>query len=263
MRTGLAGASPSHVCSHVPNMHHSTSIDLMNRMSTTFCLCLVAAFFILPLSASKPQPSLVLHLTLDEGKGITVKDRSTYKNNGTINGKPTWVTGKRGKALRFDGARTNAFIDVRPSSSLQLTGAHTISFWLKWDGVGAPWSPLLTKRPVDKVNPDHYSTWVRNDGRFDYRNDNGTVFPSKKVPLNNKWVFLAVTFDGKSTVTFYVDGKSAGSRTLAKTTSNGGPFVIGSGRHLAGDFGAGTIDEIAIFNRELTAKEVARLKKGP
>ncbi|MEE3372017.1 MAG: LamG domain-containing protein [Planctomycetota bacterium] len=206
----------------------------------------------------------MLYLPLDEGKGVLVQDRSRFRNNGTINGKPTWESGKRGKALRFHGAKTNAFVDVRPSTSLNRMGAHTLSFWLRWDGQGASWSPLITKRPVDSTNPDQYSTWVRNDGRFDYRNDNGTVFADRNVRLTNEWTFLAVTHDGKDTVTFFIDGVTAGKKKLAKAASNGGPFVIGSGRHLAGDFGAGAIDEVAIFNRNLTVAEIKELREqGP
>ena len=239
----------------------------MRRSSVSCAACLGASLVLaLPLTASRftSPSSLVLYLSLDEGKGVFLRDRSSFKNQGTVNGKPTWEAGKRGNALHFHGARTNAFIDVRPSASLNLTGAHTLSFWLKWDGKGAPWSPLMTKRPVDVTDPDHYSTWVRSDGRFDYRNDHGTVFAEKKVRLTNEWTFLAVTHDGQETITFYIDGEWAGRKQLCKAAPNGGPFVIGSGRHLAGDFGAGAIDEIALFNKALTAAEIKELRdKGP
>lgn len=239
----------------------------MKRTRIAFVACLgVSLLMVFPLSARRSErtQSLVLHLPLDEGKGVFVQDRSHFKNNGTINGKPTWEIGKRGKALRFHGAKTNGFVDVRPSPSLNRMGAHTLSFWLRWDGQGASWSPLMTKRPVDVTDPDHYSTWVRDDGRFDYRNDNGTVFADRRVPLINEWTFLAVTHDGRGTVTFFINGVTAGNKKLAKAALNGGPFVIGSGKHLAGDFGAGTIDEIAIFNRDLTAAEIKKLgERGP
>ena len=239
----------------------------MRRRITAFAACLGASLLmVFPLSARRGErsPPLVLHLSLDEGKGVLVQDHSRFRNNGTINGKPTWEAGKRGKALRFHGAKTNGFVDVRPSTSLNSMGSHTLSFWLRWDGQGASWSPLMTKRPVDVTDPDHYSTWVRNDGRFDYRNDNGTVSADRRVRLRNEWTFLAVTHDGKGTVTFFIDGVTAGKKQLAKAAPNGGPFVIGSGRHLAGDFGSGVIDEIAIFNRDLTAAEIKALREhGP
>ena len=239
----------------------------MKGNATALSICLGAGLLIaFPLAAhlGEKTPSLVLHLPLDEATGVRLKDRSSFKNHGTINGKPTREAGKRGGALRFHGSATNAFVDVRPSASLNLKGPHPLSFWLRWDGKGAPWSPLMTKRPVDVTNPDHYSTWVRSDGRFEYRTDNGTVFANRKVPLTNKWTFLAVTHDGKANVTFFIDGATAGKKKLRRTTPNTGPFVVGSGRHLAGDFGAGAIDEIAIFNRELTETEIKDLMdNGP
>ncbi len=239
----------------------------MRRTRAALVDCLgLCVLMVFPLSAHRVErkASLVLYLPLDEGKGVLVQDRSRFRNNGTINGKPTWLPGKRGNALRFHGAKTNAFVDVRPSASLNGMGAHTLSFWLQWDGQGASWSPLLTKRPVDVTDPDQCSTWVRSDGRFDYRNDHGTVFANRNVRLTNEWTFLAVTHDGKDTVTFFIDGVPAGKKKLTKAASNDGPFVIGSGRHLAGDFGAGTIDEVAIFDSDLTAAEIKELREqGP
>ena len=218
----------------------------------------------LPAGETEQVAALVLHLSLDEGQGIDVRDRSTSKNDGTINGRPTWVPGKRGLALRFHGNETNAFIDVRPSESLEIQGAHTISFWLQWNGQGAPWSPLITKRPVDVTNPDHFSTWVSGEGKFEYRNDHGMPAADGLVGLDDQWHFLAVTHDGQKTLTFYIDGGMAGKKELAATVPNGGPLVVGSGRHLAGDFGAGAIDDIAIFSSCLTAEEIKQLmENGP
>ena len=218
---------------------------------------------VLELSSETPA-ELVLHYDFDEGQGIALEDHSGRGNDGTINGRPEWVPGKAGKALSLHGERAAAFIDVRPAASLNLTRGHTISLWLKWDGRGATWSPLITKRPVDFVEPDHYSTWVLESGRFDYRNDNGVVFADTRVPLANEWVFLAVTHDGGSTVSFYINGALDSRKKLARAVANTGPLVIGSGRHLSGDFGAGTIDEVAIFARALTPEEIKRLKNhGP
>ncbi|MHC4546334.1 MAG: hypothetical protein ACYSYL_17780, partial [Planctomycetota bacterium] len=45
---------------------------------------------------------LVAHWKFDDGSGITAID-SAGTNNGTLNGDPTWTTGRIGGALSFDG----------------------------------------------------------------------------------------------------------------------------------------------------------------
>jgi len=49
-----------------------------------------------------PHPGLVGWWRFDEGAGNIVSDSSGHGNDGTIYG-ATWVDGKHGKALSFDG----------------------------------------------------------------------------------------------------------------------------------------------------------------
>ena len=208
-------------------------------------------------AAKAADESLVLFLPLDEGRGQEVEDISTYKNNGTLRGrKPEWVEGKRGKALNFAGG----IVMVPHDDSLNLAGAHTISFWLKWDGQGAGWSPIIAKRPVGAVDPDNYSTWVGKDRIWDYRTDNSKVSAKTPIELNNKtWVFLTLTHDGKQTVTFYINGIKDSAVRAQPGFANKDPFVVGSGKGGEGDMGFGNLDEMALFNRALDRDEINTL----
>ncbi len=208
-------------------------------------------------AAKAADESLVLFLPLDEGRGQEVEDISTYKNNGTLRGrKPEWVEGKRGKALNFAGG----IVMVPHDDSLNLAGAHTISFWLKWDGQGAGWSPIIAKRPVGAVDPDNYSTWVGKDRIWDYRTDNSKVSAKTPIELNNKtWVFLTLTHDGKQTVTFYINGIKDSAVRAQPGFANKAPFVVGSGKGGEGDMGFGNLDEMALFNRALDRDEINTL----
>ena len=208
-------------------------------------------------AAKAADESLVLFLPLDEGRGQKVKDLSTHNNDGTLQGrKPEWVEGKRGKALNFAGG----IIMVPHDDSLNLPGAHTISFWLKWNGQGAGWSPIIAKRPVGAVDPDNYSTWVGKDRIWDYRTDNSKVSAKAPIALDNKtWVFLALTHDGKSTVTFYINGIKDAAVRAQPGFANKDPFVVGSGKGGEGDMGFGNLDEMALFNRALDQDEIDTL----
>jgi hypothetical protein len=219
-----------------------------------FGASLILMFFC---AAQAEDQSLVLFLPLDEGRGQKVKDLSLHKNDGTLQGKePEWVDGRRGKALNFAGG----IIMVPHDDSLNLDGAHTISFWLKWNGLGAGWSPIIAKRPVGAVDPDNYSTWVGTDRIWDYRTDNSKVSAKTPIAFDNKtWVFLALTHDGKRTVTFYIDGIKDVAVRAEPGFANKGPFVVGSGKGGEGDMGFGNLDEMALFNRALEQDEIYTL----
>jgi len=63
----------------------------------------------------------------DEGSGTTAYDTSGNDNDGTING-ATWVDGKFGRALDFDGV--DDYVEIPDDSSLDITEAITIEAWV-------------------------------------------------------------------------------------------------------------------------------------
>jgi hypothetical protein len=75
------------------------------------------------------EPGLVGYWKLDEGIGTTAYDSSGNGNDGTLVNGPTWVDGRFGKALSFDGVdnMVNA-----PNSSLWNfgTGDFTMGAWI-------------------------------------------------------------------------------------------------------------------------------------
>ena len=73
--------------------------------------------------------SLVLYLPFDEGTGTVTKDRSSSGKNGILGGNPTWVAGKRGYALEFDG--TGDQVDVNNFKGVLGNGPITVALWFK------------------------------------------------------------------------------------------------------------------------------------
>ena len=73
--------------------------------------------------------SLVLYLPFDEGTGTVTKDRSSSGRDGTLGGNPTWVAGKRGYALEFDG--TGDQVDVNDFKGVIGNGPITVALWFK------------------------------------------------------------------------------------------------------------------------------------
>jgi hypothetical protein len=70
---------------------------------------------------------LVAAYSFNEASGATVADASGNGNSGTING-ATWVAGKYGGALNFNGI-SNVVV-INNSSSLALTNRMTLEAWV-------------------------------------------------------------------------------------------------------------------------------------
>jgi len=215
----------------------------------SFTLIFIAASLIVmfPLVGLSVEKSLVLYLSFDE----ILKDLSGNGNDGKFEGKLKWEDGKFGKAILIGGG---SFVEVPHDRSLNLTGAHTISFWLRWDGVGSNWSPFIAKRSAGGAN---YQSWVGSDRIFDYYNGMAVVSAATPIPLGKEWVFLTTTHDGKNTISFYINGLFDSKQTGPPGASNKFPLLVGQDG--VGNFGAGTIDEVALFNRALMADEIKTL----
>jgi len=219
-------------------------------MKTLFLILLVASLLYLfsPLGKAVADESLVLYLPFDK----TLKDLSGKGNDGVFDkGNPQWEDGEFGQALLIE---QGDFVEIDHDSSLDLKAEHTISFWLRWDGVGSSWSPFIAKRQAGGAN---YQSWVGSDRIFDYYNGVAVVSADTPISLGDEWVFLTTTHDSKNTVSFYIDGSFDSEKAQPVGEPNNFPLLVGQDG--VGNFGAGAIDEVAIFNRALTAEEIKKL----
>ena len=76
------------------------------------------------------------------------------------------------------------------------------------------------------------------------------------------WTHLAVTYDG-SVQRLYVNGVLAGSHAQTGSMAVGNqPLRIGGNASFAGEFFAGLIDEVKVYNRALSAAEIVADMNG-
>ena len=193
---------------------------------------------------------------LDEGSGTLAYDSSGNNNNGTLNN-CTWVDGKFKKALDFDGSTSYV-----QASSLNVSYL-TIAAWVKWDqffadsrghavvsnsNLAADGYMLYqnTSSPYNKIKTFVYASSL-------------TMLTSVATLNTGTWYHVAVTYDG-SALKLYINGsldtQVAGSGTIGATTN---PLLFGSTYTTDGGKFDGQIDEIHIFNRALSAQEIADL----
>jgi prepilin-type N-terminal cleavage/methylation domain-containing protein len=185
----------------------------------------------------------------DEGSGSVILDASGNNNSGSYSG-AIWNTDTpygRDYSLTFNNGASASFPNVSglPSDKVTVTA----------------WVYLTTHRNWNNfVN----NNWVGN-GWIIYSDITGkAVFgigqggtqygAGYSTPLAlNRWYFLAGTYDGAQ-ATLYIDGKRDGNVvSLANAAmTNSGNITVGPGT-------IGSVDQVRIYARPLSAMEIERL----
>ncbi len=195
--------------------------------------------------------SLVLWLKLDEGFGTRAYDQSRHLNHGTIYG-ASWVEGRYDYALNFDGV--DNYIEVPDDASLNMgTKDFTVSLWIK--------TTQATGIIIEKYSGTlGWQVYLYN-GKINVwgKDPSGSFSGSSDSTYNDgNWHFVVVVFDRDSGTYFYKDGNPDGSSTSLVnrpgSLDNANPLRIG--RQQSGDYFNGVVDEVRLYNRALTPKEV-------
>jgi PKD repeat protein len=207
--------------------------------------------------APASSSGLVAAYSFDEGSGTSVNDTSGKGNNGTISG-ATWTnSGRYGKALVFDGV--NNWVTVNDAASLDLPTGMTLEAWVYptalIGGTTNGWRTVIMK---EQSNQLIYSLNANSDANrpnsYVYTSSDLGVSGNAQLPLNT-WTHLASTYDG-AVLRLYVNGSQVGSRSLSGSIrASSYPLRIG-GNSVWGEFFAGRIDEVRIYNRALSVAEI-------
>lgn len=218
---------------------------------------------------ARPTNNLGLsaYWSFDQGTSTKVTDQSgrghTLTLTTTGSTLPTWNTGRFGKGLTFDGSTNYTTIPTVTDLSFP-DQTFTVSFWIKESAAPGGW--IITNAAVS-------GGWgVRDDGLVflkNVSNSQNTYGISGVTLTDNKWHHLvyvittSTTVVANNVVTAYVDGAAVSvSGTPTVTYSTQTNFSIGS-RNSGQNFWSGTIDEVRIYGRGLSAAEVLSLyKKG-
>ena len=185
-----------------------------------------------------------------------VNDVSGNGNNGTLQGGASWTTsGKYGNAISFNG--TSAYVNVPSSSSLQLRSGMTLEAWVNPSRLTGIWRDVIYKGNDNYyLEADSTSAKPATGGTF-----SSPIFGTGALTTNT-WTHLASTYDG-ATLRLYVNSAQVSSQLPSgpmATSTN--PLQIG-GDGIYGQYFQGTIDEVRVYNRALSASEIQRDMNAP
>jgi chitodextrinase len=226
-----------------------------------------------PTPTPTPAPGLVAHYKLDETMGTTAAD-SAGSNTGTLVNGPTWTAGKMNNGLLFNG--TTNYVNMGDVLDFERTNPFSIAAWVKTTS-GSPGTAMVVAGKTETgTNLPGYMLSVRGDTagdpyEFELRGNSGypsTITVQFPRPADTNWQHVAVTYNGSSSasgVSVYVNGTPVTPTilgdALTATMVTAGPFELGA-RNGALTPLEGTLDDVRIYNRALSAAEVNQLYTG-
>lgn len=209
-----------------------------------------------PAAASGPAMSLtrglLVHLPMERIERSFTPDAGPRGLHARAPSDLRGVPGRIGKGGLFDGRHDQLYIPDSPA--LNPTAGLSIAAWVKafgWEG---------NSRIVQKGLNDNQYRLVRENGslRFSVA---GVGEASCETPSSGSWHHLAGTYDGK-VLRLYVDGVSKASKEAAgriPVTRDGVFIASKSASAVQGDHFHGILDEVRLYNRALTPREVEML----
>ena len=198
----------------------------------------------------------------DETNGTVAYDSSGNGNDGNLTNGPTWASGKIGGALSFDGVDDYVLIPATSDLDLQTL---SISAWVYssnyvQDGF------IFEKTTNGELNTQ-YNLFLGSNNKIYWRTkppnagyENGDL----KTDTNlSSWNLISGTYDGTSKK-IYVNSDMVASMSWSSpvdTNPNGISIIGAFARISIGSdyFFNGTIDDVRIYDRALSAAEVQAL----
>ncbi len=209
-------------------------------------------------STGPPTQGLIGYWNFDEGSGTIAHDSSGSGYNGTVNG-AAWITGEINGALSFNGGA--AYV-VTPN--IALGSAFSVSAWVN--------PAVTTQIGYGRILETQY-----NGGLYLGVNSVGTKYKfivntgagstghcglvfgcAEGGTITAGWHLVTATYDG-TTGALYVDGVVVATDTFTAPSATNLPLYVG--RYYAGGGGwNGGVDDVRLYNRALTAAEVASIE---
>ena len=231
------------------NIFHSITLAIAG------CLLLLGVSF----EGISVEKDLGGHWPLDDGSGETIKDISGNGNDGTIEGKGTWVNGIIDGALELK-AEEKGKVAIPSSDTLNATQGVTLCAWIKPISIydGEDWKQTATV--IGKAHVYYLTINAKGNLQSYIYGPQPQEWIVGKTNLNKyigDWVHVAGVYDGSDHIV-YVDGEQdvsvakKGDITVTNDTVNLG--WVDYDRYIDG-----AIDEAMVWTRGLSESEIKGL----
>lgn len=209
--------------------------------------------------------------TFNQGSGNSVPDASGNGNSAALMNGISWVTGQNGYAIAANGA--NQYVQI-PATNLSSTHAIT---WTAW--VNRTWTSGATTLIENSANfngsttgfgffPDD-SADCRTSGTMmtGVHGNVGYTLSCYRQPSSGVWHHIAVVYDktqaAANVTSLYIDGvlqtpvSQPYSATNTNTFGSNPTYLFARGG--SGEFAAGELYDLRLFNQALTAAQIQQI----
>ncbi len=202
------------------------------------------------------KKGLVLHYSFDKDEGEKVTDKSEKENHGKANG-TQWVDGARGQkdaACAFGG---KGWIDAGSRETLKMDEAVTVAAWFlpvafsSYQNIVSDHAGGGCNGKILRLQKNRIEFMMGPEGSPDVGCD---------LPAPGKWHHVVATYDGTA-MRLYLDGAGVDARPhKCKIPKNPNPLLVGKSGFR--EHFRGLIDEVMVYDRALTEKEVKQLYRA-
>ena len=185
--------------------------------------------------------------------GTTAYDRSGNANNGTLTNGPTRAIGKIGQGLKFGANDTDDKVSI--TSNFDGTGAVSVSAWMyPRGGGGGGFGRIITNEQLFvAVRGSDSSLLVSRDSGA-----NACASLASVWAVNNWYHVIMISPASGATAQWYINGLDVTNEAGCGTPVSATSWNIGNNAESSRSFN-GSIDDVRIYNRALTADEIKRL----
>jgi uncharacterized repeat protein (TIGR01451 family) len=202
----------------------------------------------------------VLLLHLNESSGSSFRDTSSYENDAFCSGGDCPVVGSRGRfdrGLWFDRDSSD-YIYTLSDPSLDLSGGEfTEAAWIYPAATSFSYHGILGFHPTGGSAERYPSLWVYDYDSIHAGFGDGTIWNSfivDHVLTPKAWNHVAATFDGTDYAVYVNGDLEYSTDAFSDTKPYSGTTQVTIGK--VDNHFNGLIDEVAIFNRALSASEI-------
>lgn len=221
----------------------------------------------IPLLANNQSPilvpnGLITYLTFNEQEGNLIYDYSGYWNHGTLNGTYGLIQSNTQRLKHMEFYDTSAYVQTGFFRDFPNSSAGSICLWFKCSAAtnndyvcgNGNWSTDRNGINVALYSSRFYFEVCSAASRASYN-------PAFTV-TGNIWRHGVFTWD-TTTIRFYGNGTYFGQAAQSvQYVGNVSPFRVGLDASAAYHLRTGSVDDVRVYNRALTADEVWIIYKG-
>lgn len=193
---------------------------------------------------------------------------------------PNLGDNKSNNALCLSGDENDYVVISDMVSEMTESGALTLALWVRSEPAKAPFRTIMYTRNESEGFRNSNHLRMTEDNKFDFvmtgedKGEDITINVLSNAVPENQWSHVVVSYSGGHQLKLYVNGQLEASRSLSaniQTLPSDIFWCIGSGplgfSSIPGSLNdiapfKGSIDEVSLYNREMTAEEVRMLYKA-